>query len=47
MVVVLLNSNEKNPTREALANFDYQKYFAEHDGLDLVDYGEPVGHEML
>ena len=42
-----MNSKEKNLTREALKNFDYQKYFAEHDGLDLVDYGEPVGHEML
>ena len=39
--------DEKNATREALANFDYRKYFVEHDGLDLVDYGEPVGHEML
>lgn len=45
--MVLLNIKEKNLTREALKNFDYQKYFAEHDGLDLVDYGEPVGHEML
>lgn len=39
--------NKKNPVREALDDFDYQQYFAEHNGLDLVDYGEPVGHEML
>lgn len=43
----VLVMDEKNPVRDALDGFDYQQYFAEHDGLALVDYGEPVGHEML
>ena len=44
---IIVEKQRRNLTREALANFDYKKYFAEHDGLDLVDYGRPQGHEMF
>lgn len=44
---IIVEKQSENPTREALANFDYEKYFAEHDDLNLVDYGKPQGHEML